>query len=116
MAFDAADPEESHGTAAIDTVPADVAVLQEPYVAPVVSVASVDATEVSIIRRTASRVFLPPRLENEDDTPMVSRAWVGRTDRAGKKQLGGARKMAGNLPDWEPAPPGELIVTRRKRK
>jgi hypothetical protein len=87
----------------------------DSYVAPVVAAA---ATEVSINRRTASRVFLPPLLQSEEQaqSPIVSRAWIGQGARTSKKQLSGERKTAGDLPDWDPLPPGELVVVRGKKQ
>lgn len=87
--------------------------VQQPVAPPAPAVAS----EISINRRTASRVFLPPRLESEDEqSPIISRAWIGQGAKNAKKQLSGERKTAGDLPDWDPLPPGELVVVRGKKR
>jgi hypothetical protein len=68
-----------------------------------------------IVNRTRTSPFLPPPLPSEEVTPVVSRAWVSRGS-GRKAQLSRERKMAGGLPEWEPLPPGELLVKRAKRK
>ncbi len=75
----------------------------------------VDVSEV-VIRRTRTSPFLPPPLPDEEQTPIISRAWAGSRNSGRKAQLTRERKMAGGLPDWEPLPPGELLVKRAKRK
>lgn len=63
-----------------------------------------------VVRRTRLSPFIPPT--PPDPTP----ALIARDSlRAGGRtpQLSRNRKIAGDLPDWEPLPPGEVRVTRR---
>lgn len=62
-----------------------------------------------VIRRTRRRPFVPPT--QTDDSPAVSRELLSRT-KIGKPQLSRNRKIAGDLPDWDPLPPGEISVQR----
>lgn len=73
-----------------------------------------------VISRSATRrsPLLPPMQHDEDESDVViSRNWatVAR-NRTAPNQVGKARKIAGDLPAWEPLPPGEAVVTRRSRK
>lgn len=74
------------------------------------------ALDVSIVRRNRTSPFLPPRVPDEQETPVISRAWSSaQTSGSTKRQLSHERKVAGDLPEWEPLPPGELTVKRRTR-
>lgn len=65
-----------------------------------------------VIRRTRTSPFLPPPVR-EDAAPVISRGWAqAQSSSAGPSKLTKQRKMAGDLPDWEPLPPGEVLVRR----
>jgi hypothetical protein len=97
--------------------PAAVTVSVTEHVPLVATPAPAPAEDAVIIRRNRTSPFLPPRAPEEQVTPVVSRTWASQVSGTGKKkQLTRERKMAGDLPEWEPLPPGELIVTRGKRK
>jgi hypothetical protein len=71
-----------------------------------------------IIRRGTRRSPLlpPPEYDDDDDDSdvVISRNWATiARNRAIPNQVGKSRKIAGDLPAWEPLPPGEAIVTRR---
>lgn len=62
-----------------------------------------------VIRRTRRRPFIPP---SPDTGPaVVSRELLSR-DRSRKSQLSRNRKIAGDLPAWDPLPPGEVVIHR----
>lgn len=50
----------------------------------------------------------------EKDTTIVNRRNLLASVQTpnGKPQLSRERKIAGNLPDWDPVPPGELLIAR----
>ncbi|WP_156628664.1 hypothetical protein [Mycobacterium sp. 1274756.6] len=62
-----------------------------------------------IIRRTRRRPFIPPTPDAENT--VVSRELLSR-GKGKKSQLPRNRKIAGDLPTWEPLPPGEIVVRR----
>jgi hypothetical protein len=63
----------------------------------------------AVVRRTRRNPFIPP--SGQDQGPAVSRELLSR-GRATKAQLSRNRKVAGDLPDWDPLPPGEIILAR----
>ena len=62
-----------------------------------------------VIRRTRRRPFIPPA--PDADTTVVSRELLSR-NKSAKPQLSRNRKIAGDLPGWDPLPPGEVVVRR----
>ncbi len=70
------------------------------------------ADPVVVRRPSAAGRFLPREVVPvADDGVVVSRNVLG-SRAATKPQTGRERKIAGGLPDWEPLPPGELLVRR----
>jgi len=68
-----------------------------------------------VVRRGTRSAFSPPPADASTTSPTVSRAWAaGRSGPAGVQQLSRQRKMAGDLPEWEPLPPGEILVRRTR--
>jgi len=73
---------------------------------------------VIIARRTRS--FLPSTSagssggeeEGRDSEVVISRSWALLTRSGAPSQMGRARKIAGDLPTWDPLPPGEQVVRR----
>ncbi len=88
-----------------------------PQASPEPTPPAQSVSEGPIIRRTRTSPFLPPPVAEENDAPIISRAWaIGQVSNPGKRQLTKQRKMAGGLPSWDPLPPGELVVKRGTRK
>lgn len=82
---------------------------------------AVEPAETVIIQRTRRAPFNPPPAEQgaEESGVTVSRSWgLGLRSANGKKDSGLTRnrKIAGELPDWAPLPPGELSVGRAAGK
>lgn len=66
-----------------------------------------------INRRAGRRPIAPPTQVQGVDALTVSRNWSSSRPLGERKpKLTRERKMAGDLPDWEPLPPGELTVRR----
>lgn len=64
-----------------------------------------------MLKRARPSVFIPPE---PDNGPVLSRdVGVNRGLRDGAK-LPRNRRIAGDLPDWDPAPPGEINVIQRR--
>ena len=63
-----------------------------------------------VIRRARPGVFLPP--QPVDQGQVISRE-AGRGPRGGQPKIPRNRKIAGNLPSWDPLPPGEIHVIHR---
>jgi hypothetical protein len=63
----------------------------------------------TVVRRTRRSPFVPP--SGQADGPAVSRELLSR-GAIGKPQMSRNRKIAGDLPDWDPLPPGEITVLR----
>lgn len=114
------------------TTPAEVAVYAETAT-PAEVAAYADTTayagtadyrvdvEPVIVRRTRRTQILPPLDEQESEVSgiTVSRDWgLGLRSANSKKDSGlpRNRKIAGDLPDWAPLPPGELSVDRNSRR
>jgi hypothetical protein len=66
-----------------------------------------------IRRRTNLQPFLPPPLDQREPV-LVARAWGETALQPATRELGRERKLATGLPDWNPMPPGELLVVSRK--
>ncbi|PPA60730.1 hypothetical protein [Micromonospora chalcea] len=49
------------------------------------------------------------------DAPASGVPWARQPIAAAKRSTSRARRMVENLPDWEPMPPGELVVRRPRR-
>ncbi|MBK6440865.1 MAG: hypothetical protein IPH27_11430 [Actinomycetales bacterium] len=65
-----------------------------------------------IVRRRSSGMFIPkPVSQSSQDEVIVARQlFMGRKD--ARPLNSRSRKIAGDLPTWEPLPPGELLVRR----
>lgn len=75
-----------------------------------------DSDEPVVVRRTRRAPFAPPSPEPESESSLtISRNWgLGLRSANAKKESGLTRnrKIAGDLPDWSPEPPGEIAVDR----
>jgi hypothetical protein len=75
--------------------------------------------ELRIVRRSRRAPFVPPSEGDAEPSGMtVSRIWGAglRSARAQRESgLTRNRKIAGELPEWAPLPPGELSVDRPTR-
>lgn len=68
----------------------------------------------SVVRRPRSSGKFAPRAHvSEDDGMTVGRSLLGPSRPTAPPQTSRNRVIAGDLPDWEPLPPGELVVRRR---
>lgn len=65
----------------------------------------------TIVRGTRSGPRLVPRPAPPKDATIITRHML-RSASEQKPQTDRERKIAGDLPDWEPLPPGELTVKR----
>ena len=63
-----------------------------------------------VSRRARASVFVPPK--PQDQGQVISRD-VGR--KTAQPKIPRNRKIAGNLPEWDPLPPGEIHVIHRGR-
>jgi hypothetical protein len=63
-----------------------------------------------MIRRARPAVFIPPQPEEQGQ--LISRDLGVR--RIEKPELSRNRKIAGNLPAWDPLPPGEIHAIHRR--
>lgn len=70
-----------------------------------------DVQPTVVVRRTRGTDRLRPRVVPSESTVIVGRNVLG-SRASGKPQTSRERQIAGDLPDWEPLPPGELIVQR----
>lgn len=72
--------------------------------------------EPLIVRRNRRSPFNPPQQDKSStSTNLVSRDWATglRASTSAKNSgLTRQRKVAGDLPEWAPTPPGELTVNR----
>lgn len=76
--------------------------------------AAPDPAPMPAVVRRPGRRFLPPSGEREQPVVVVSRDFArsGRKTVEKGKQIGRNRKMAGNLPAWDPLPSGENLINR----
>lgn len=88
-----------------ESVPSQSAGLDAPSPAAV-------ADDLPVIRRR-SRAMFHPREEDSSDIGVVVSRSILTARNAKEPETSRKRKIAGNLPAWEPMPPGELVVHRR---
>jgi hypothetical protein len=69
----------------------------------------------TLISRTRSNRFLPADATALDPSVVVGRGFLRSKATPQKQQLSRERKIAGDLPAWDPMPPGEVAVRRRAR-
>lgn len=75
-----------------------------------------DAKQPTVItRRLRSEGKMSPRQVVTDEKQVIVSRGVMETRRDVKAQTSRDRLVAGDLPDWEPMPPGELRVSRTSR-
>ncbi|MHA0285944.1 hypothetical protein ACXYX3_05765 [Mycobacterium sp. C3-094] len=65
-----------------------------------------------MLRRARPSVFIAP--EPVDEGQVLAREFSLRRNTDKPKELTRNRKIAGNLPDWDPTPPGEIKVVPRR--
>lgn len=73
---------------------------------------------VAIVRRPRSAgAFMPwePPKESREEV-VISRGQLLSRDRNKRPETSRDRIIAGDLPDWEPTPPGEIVVRRGTRR
>jgi hypothetical protein len=63
----------------------------------------------AISRRQRRMVPRPPA---EDAGPVVSRDYLHASRSSVKPQTRRDRRLVGTLPDWEPLPPGEVLIDK----
>ena len=68
-----------------------------------------------VVRRGHAATRLLPRAEEPAPGGVVVHRSVLARRSSDKPQTSRERKIAGDLPDWEPLPPGELVVQRTRR-
>jgi hypothetical protein len=68
--------------------------------------------ETAPVRRPTKR-FLPPPPPEQKETAAIARDFARGKRRDSSPKLGRKRKIAGDLPSWDPMPPGESLVVRR---
>ena len=79
---------------------------------PTTEIATED--DAVIVRRGhAATRLLPREAPPVPDNVVVQRSVLARRS-SDKPQTSRQRKVAGDLPDWEPLPPGELVVHRTR--
>lgn len=87
-----------------------------PEAAPHASSSPETTTVGQIISRarTTSK-FLPAATSPADSAVVVGRGLLRSKAAPQKQQLSRERKIAGDLPSWDPMPPGEISVRRPSR-
>lgn len=78
-------------------------------VPPTESTMAVD--DLPVIRRRSRTIFAARSADPKDADVVVSRGILSARS-AKKPETSRHRKVAGNLPAWEPLPPGEIVVRR----
>lgn len=66
------------------------------------------------IRRGPRTRFLAPASNAAREEIVVSRNVLSPRKAAGKNATARERKIAGDLPEWEPLPPGEVLINRSR--
>ena len=69
----------------------------------------------NMVQRPSSRrrPRFVPRPKNDDNASFVERRnLLTSVATSAKHQITRERKIAGNLPDWDPLPPGEILINR----
>lgn len=97
---------------------APVSASSSPKVAQPVPVPTGAPQPTPVVKRPRSR--RRPRFvekPKKKDDSLVARRNLLATSKPpdGKHQFSRERKIAGNLPDWDPTPPGEIRITRHAR-
>lgn len=68
-----------------------------------------------ISRPGSTNRFLPAPPRAAEAAVVVGRGFLSSKASAQKQQLSRERLIAGDLPSWDPMPPGEIAVRRRAR-
>lgn len=79
--------------------------------AGVPATAAVEDDSLPVIRRRSRKMFVPAAPPSSDLDVIVARGILSSRQSA-RPTTSRHRKIAGNLPDWEPLPPGEVFVSR----
>ncbi len=64
------------------------------------------------VRRPVASRFVPRPADQTDETRLVRRNVLQATRSVQERATKRERLIAGDLPDWDPLPPGELLVKR----
>lgn len=64
------------------------------------------------VRRRSAGAFVPRPVPAESDGVVIARNVLSARQAGVERTTSRQRKIAGDLPAWEPLPPGELVVTR----
>lgn len=70
------------------------------------------ADQTVAVRRPRAAQRLIPRELPADTGVVISRNVLRSSVTTAQAQTSRERRIAGDLPEWEPLPPGELFVTR----
>lgn len=68
---------------------------------------------VVLTRRASSTRFTPSDVPLDDLVP-IQRGLLAANNNGRKPEIGRARTIAGNLPEWSPLPPGEIVALGRR--
>lgn len=66
----------------------------------------------AVVRRPTASRFVPRGNTPPPEAPLVQRNVLWPSRGKGRAVTGRERLIAGDLPEWEPLPPGELFVKR----
>lgn len=69
------------------------------------------AQDLPVIRRRTRTMFVP-RPEDPNDVELIVSRGILNARQNKKPETSRKRLIAGNLPGWEPMPPGESVVNR----
>jgi hypothetical protein len=75
-----------------------------------------DSTDTVVIRRARTNRFLASPPPAPESGVVVGRGFLNSKAGTQKPQISRERKIAGDLPSWDPVPPGEVSVRRRNRE
>ncbi|MDO4761607.1 MAG: hypothetical protein Q4A31_06800 [Corynebacterium sp.] len=77
-------------------------------------VATTPATAPAVVKPTSRRRPRFVERPTDENTPIVNRRDLLTANKThnGKPQISRERQIAGNLPNWEPTPPGGITINR----
>jgi hypothetical protein len=88
----------------------------EPLTHPVTPALAGNGADGVVILRRGTPVRLVPSPGPEDEAFVVKRNLLGDPAAPRRHELTRNRKIAGNLPEWSPMPPGEIVAPVKRRK
>lgn len=75
-----------------------------------------DSSQDHPVIRRRTRTMFAPRPQDQNEVELIVSRGILNARQAKKPETSRKRLIAGNLPEWEPLPPGESVVNRPRAR